>query len=345
MVKIGVIGCGYWGPNIVRNFYKLKDCQVSAVVDLSDDRLNYIRGNFPKIKACTDHAELINDPDIDGVAIITPVASHFNLAKQALLAGKHVLLTKPMTASVAEAEKLVALAEKHQLTLMVDHTFIYSSPVLKIRELIDQGELGQIYYYDSVRVNLGLFQNDVNVLWDLAPHDFSILAYLIDKEPISVSAVGAKPINSGNYKHESVVYVTIRFADDTLAHVHVSWLSPVKIRRTLIGGSNKMVVYDHLDPDNQIKIFDKGVELRSMEEKYKALVQYRVGDMYAPKIDQTEALEVECQHFVDCIKNGTKPITDGYDGLRVVQLLETAQRSMENNGEVIMLESEKISTH
>jgi predicted dehydrogenase len=337
MIKVGVIGCGYWGPNLVRNFYKTPHCEVVGVSDLRPERLQYIQSLYPKVQATPDALELIRNPQIDAIVVVTPVATHYELARAALLEGKHVLVTKPMTRTTAEARQLIELAEQKGLVLMVDHTFIYSGPVRKIKELIDQGELGQIYYYDSVRVNLGLFQNDVNVLWDLAPHDFSILAYLVEKEPISVSAIGARPVNCKHYEHESVAYVSVRFDDGTLAHVHVSWLSPVKIRRTLIGGSRKMVVYDHLDPDNQIKVYDKGVEIRSLEEQYQALVQYRTGDMWAPKVDQTEALEVECRHFIDCCLGKAKPLTDGYAGLQVVELLEAAQRSMDRGGEVISL--------
>jgi predicted dehydrogenase len=344
-VRVGVIGCGYWGPNLVRNFFKLQDCEVVAVADLDPMRLQQIQRLYPKLETTTGAVGLINRSDIDAVAVVTPVSTHYELAHAALRAGKHVLVSKSMTATSAQAEELIALAERQQRILMVDHTFIYGGPVRKIRELIDQGELGQIYYYDSVRVNLGLFQRDVNVLWDLAPHDLSIMTYLIGKEPVSVSALGARPVNSGNYQHKSVAYVTIRFADETLAHVHVSWLSPVKIRRTLIGGSRKMVVYDHLDPDNQVKVYDKGVEVRSPEEQHQALVQYRLGDMYAPKVDQTEALEIECQHFVDCGLGQAKPITDGYSGLKVVRLLEAAQQSMERDGEVIHLGLGGVPTH
>lgn len=337
MIKIGVIGCGYWGPNFVRNFYKIPDCEVVSVADLRLERLQYIKSLYPKIRTTTNALEILHDPNIDAVVVVTPVATHFEIAREALMSGKHVLVTKPITRTSEEAKELIELAKKKGLVLMVDHTFIYSGPVRKIKELIDKGELGEIYYYDAVRVNLGLFQNDVNVLWDLAPHDFSILFYLMDKKPISVVAMGANPVNHANYKHESIAYVTIRFDDNSLAHIHVSWVSPVKIRRTLIGGSKKMVVYDHLDPDNQVKVYDKGVELRSVEEQYQALVQYRTGDMYAPKVDQTEALELECRHFVDCCLGKVKPLTDGYAGLQVVELLEAAQRSMEQGGRVIQL--------
>lgn len=337
MVRVAVIGCGYWGPNLVRNLFKVKDCEMVAVSDLRKERLEYIRSLYPGLKVTTDAAEILKDPTVDAVVIITPVSTHFPIAREALLAGKHVLVTKPMTRTVAEAEELIELAERNNCVLMVDHTFIYSGPVRKIRQLIDAKNLGRIYYIDSARVNLGLFQQDVNVLWDLAPHDFSILSYLIDEAPVSVSTIGARPFNNGHYDLESIAYVTVRFADETLAHIHVSWLSPVKIRRTIIGASHQMVVYDHLDPDNQIKVYDKKVEFLTAEEKYRLLVQYRTGDMYAPKVDQIEALEAECVHFVECIKNGYRPITDGIAGLQVVQLLEAAQRSMERQGEVVSL--------
>jgi len=236
-----------------------------------------------------------------------------------------------MTASVAHAADLVRIAEQKRLTLMVDHTFVYTGAVRKIRELIDSGELGDIYYYDSVRVNLGLFQPDSNVLWDLAPHDFSIMAYLLDKETVDISAVGAAPISWQGWEQESVVYTTVRFADDTLAHFHVNWLSPVKVRRTLIGGSKKMVMYDHLDPDQQIKIFDKGVDLGTDADRYHMLVQYRAGDMLVPKVDQGEALEAVCQDFSRSMQTGAVPRADGQAGLRVVEMLEAAQQSLETH--------------
>lgn len=332
MVRLGVIGCGYWGPNLIRNFAKSKDCQLVAVADMDPRRLEDIRRLYPALKTWTSVPALLDDESLDAVAIATPISTHYELAKRALQRGKHILIEKPMTTTVAQAEELIGLAEKNQRVLMVDHTFIYSGAVRKVRELIDAGELGQVYYYDSVRVNMGLFQRDVNVLWDLAPHDFSIMTYLIDKEPVSVSAMGASPLRWDGWAQESIAYVTVEFGDGTLAHFHVNWLSPVKVRRTLIGGSRKMVIYDHLDPDNQVKVFDKGVEMQTDRERYQALVQYRTGDMVAPKIDQTEALEVACQHFVECIQTGKRPLTDGYAGLRVVRLLEAAQQSMENQG-------------
>lgn len=343
MIKMGVIGCGYWGPNLIRNFFKLRDCDMAIVADLNPDRLDSIQKLYPKLEVTTNASKLINRSDIDAVVIVTPVSTHYELTKAALEAKKHVLVSKPMTQTSTQAKELIALSERERKTLMVDHTFIHSGAVRKIRELIDEGEIGKIYYYDSIRVNLGLFQHDINVLWDLAPHDLSILLYLIDKKPVSVSAVGTHLIDCGDYEHESVSYATIRFEDQTLAHIHVSWVSPVKIRRTLIGGSRKMIVYDHLDPDNQIKVYDKGVKVNNAEEKYQLLIQYRVGDMYAPKVDQTEALEVECKQFVNCILKKEKPITDGYSGLRVVNLLEAAQHSMIHDGKVVPVEDKKIS--
>ena len=242
-----------------------------------------------------------------------------------------------MTVTAAQAKELIRLAELNQKVLMVDHTFIYTGAVRKIKEIIDSGELGELYFYDSVRVNLGLFQPDFNVLWDLAPHDFSIMAYLIDKEPISVSAVGTAPVRWNGWKKESVVYIAVEFADGALAHFHVNWLSPVKVRRTLISGSRKMIAYDHLDTDYQVKVFDKGVEVSDDLDRYRALVQYRAGDMLVPKIDQTEALESLCEDFVRCAQTGQRPLTDGYSGRRVVQLLEAAQRSLEQRNKVALL--------
>ncbi len=332
MVSIGVIGCGYWGPNIIRAFAQHRECQVVAVADLEEERLEPIRRLYPTVRAVTSAEELLESDHIDALAIATPISTHYRLATEALRRGKHVLIEKPMTATVRQSEELIALAAEQKRVLMVDHTFVYSGAVRKIRDLIQAGELGNIYYFDAVRINLGLFQRDLNVLWDLAPHDFSILSYLIDKEPTSVSAVGAAPVHWDGWRRESIAYVTVEYADGTLAHIHVNWLSPVKIRRILIGGSRKIVVYDHLDPDNQVKIFDKGVEAMTDQERRRMLVQYRTGDMHAPKIDQTEALKVACRHFVDCVQTGGTPLTDGRAGLQVVQLLEAAQKSLERRG-------------
>jgi len=342
MVRIGMIGYGYWGPNLLRNLLKIRECQVIALADLNPLQLEAARRLYPSIATTTSAQQVLEDREIDAVVIATPIATHYELAKEALRHSKHILSEKPLTTTVAQAEELIQQAEKKHSILMVDHTFIYSGAVRKLRELIDSGELGELYYYDSVRVNLGLLQPDVNVLWDLAPHDLSIMAYLIDKEPVNVSAVGSSPVHWDGWRRESVAYVTVEFTDGLLAHFHLNWLSPVKVRRTLIGGSRKMAIYDHLDPDNQIKIFDKGVALRADEERYQALVQYRMGDMLAPKIDQTEALEAVCNDFVRCIQTGERPLADGHAGLRVVQLLQAAQQSMENRGQIQRL-SKRLS--
>jgi predicted dehydrogenase len=330
MVSIGVIGCGYWGPNLIRNFAQIRTCQVVAVADRDEERLEPIRRLYPAVRSVRSAEELLNMNEIDAVAIATPIETHFPLAKEALRRGKHVWVEKPLAETVQHSEELVAMADERRKVLMVDHTFIYTGAVRKIREIIDAGELGDLYYYDAVRINLGLFQRDLNVLWDLAPHDLSIMTYLIDKEPVSVSAVGSAPVRWGGWRRESIAYITVGYGDGMLAHMHVNWLSPVKIRRILIGGSRKVVVYDHLDPDNQVKIFDKGVEAITDQARRQMLVQYRTGDMHAPKIDQTEALEVACKHFLDCVHTGRTPLTDGRAGLKVVQLLEAAQRSLES---------------
>ncbi|PYS07977.1 MAG: oxidoreductase [Acidobacteria bacterium] len=330
MINIGVIGCGYWGPNLIRNLNKVKDCCVVAVADQRADRLEAVKHLKSDMKVTTVASELVDSDSIDAIVIATPISTHFDLGRACLARGKHVLIEKPITQTFAQAEELIRLAEKKSKVLMVDHTFIYSGAVRKLREIIDSGELGQIYYYDSVRLNLGLFQSDVNVLWDLAPHDFSLLTYLLDKEPVRVTASGSSPVRWNGWRRESIAYVTVELEGSMIAHFHLNWLSPVKLRRTLIGGSRKMVVYDHLDSVNQIKIFDKGIELREDKDRYNVLVQYRMGDLLIPKVDQTEALETACKHFVHCIQTGEKPITDGYAGLRVVELLEAAERAMKN---------------
>ena len=332
MVNIGVIGCGYWGPNLIRNLTKVKACRVVAIADQKPERLESVKHLNPDMWATTEARELIESDSIDAIVIVTTICTHFDLAKACLNNGKHVLIEKPITQTSAQARELIRLAQDKRKVLMVDHTFIYSGAVRKLREIIDSGDLGEIYYYDSVRLNLGLFRSDVNVVWDLAPHDFSLMNYLLDKKPLRVMASGSAPVGWNGWRQESIAYVTVDLEDSAIAHFHLNWLSPVKLRRTLIGGSRKMVVYDHLDTENQIKIFDKGVELHEDQDRYKVLVQYRTGDLLVPKVDQTEALEVACKHFIHCIQTGEKPITDGYAGLSVVGLLEAAERSMKNEG-------------
>ncbi len=335
-IRIGVIGYGYWGPNLVRNFIKIDKCKIVAISDLSRNRLEIARKLYPFVETTQKSQELLQRKDIDAIVIATPVATHFQLAKEALMHNKHVLIEKPMVETTSQAKELVKLAKENQKILMVDHTFIFTGAVRKIKELINSGEIGEIYYVDSVRVNLGLFQHDVNVLWDLGPHDFSILKYLIPEKPLSVSAFGAVHANYGDKPLENICYVTIKYQNNLIVHFHLNWLSPVKIRRTLIAGSKKMVIYDHLDPDNQVKVFDRGIDVVTPEDRYQTLIQYRTGDMYAPKLDQTEALELVCKHFIQCIFTGQKPITNGEMGFKVVQLLEAAQKSLER-GEVIKL--------
>ena len=339
MLGIGIIGFGYWGPNVVRNFMEIREAAVRRVVDLREDRLELLRRRYPAVQAGCDAGEIFSDPKIDAVVIATPTASHFELAMQALGAGKHVLVEKPMTATVAEADQLVIEAERRGLILMVDHTFVYAPAVRCIRELIMRGDLGQIFYYDSTRINLGLFQRDANVMWDLAVHDLSILGYLFEEEPIAVTATGKSHVG-GNL--ENLAYLTISFASDAIAHINVNWLAPVKIRRTIIGGSRKMVVYDDLEPSEKIKVYDKGINATDDPEQVRSvLIGYRIGDMWAPQLDTTEALSAVTSHFVDCVVKQRKPDTDGQAGLSVLRVLEAATQSMRRNGELVYLSALK----
>ena len=331
MIKVGVIGFGYWGPNIARNFSQNPDLELVGIAELSEKRRAAARNIYPNIPLYNDAKSLIRESRIDAVAIITPISTHYKLAKEVLESGKHVLIEKPMTSSVAEAEKLVELAQKKNLTLMVDHTFVYSPAVRKIKEKLDNNELGDLYYFDSVRINLGLFQQDVNVVWDLAPHDISIMQHLLNNKKVKyVCAQGASHTPSGI---ENIAYVTINFDNDFLAHFHVNWLAPTKIRRILICGTEKMLVFDDVQPSEKIKIYDKGITIKNGRETiYKTLIQYRIGDVHVPNIPNTEALQIETAHFVDCVSNGSTPDSDGEDGLYVVRILEAAQNSLDNNG-------------
>jgi len=330
VVSVAVVGCGYWGPNLVRNFFDVPGCRMAAICDLSETRLDNLQRRHPSLRTTTSFEDVLSDDSIDAVAIATPVASHYPLAKRALEAGKHVLLEKPLTPSTEDAEELVRIARERDLRLMVDHTFVYTGAVQRIKQLIDSGEIGNLYYYDSVRINLGLVQHDVSVLWDLASHDLAIMDYLLDTTPIGVSATGARHFNG----HADVAYLTVRFPDDLIAHFHVNWLSPVKVRRTLIGGDRRMVLFDDIEPTEKVKLYDRGVQWgeNPEEDRRHRLVAYRLGDMHAPAIDQTEALKNECQHFIHCIQTGEQPVTDGEAGLRVVRLLEAAERSLANQG-------------
>lgn len=334
MIRAGVVGYGYWGPNLVRNFSEAPGCAVTWVSDLSPDRLAQAQLRHPSVRTTTDYKALLADPDLDAVIIATPISTHYNLTLQALEAGKHVLVEKPLTANSDQARRLIDEAERRGLVLMVDHTFIYTGAVRKIRDLIAAGELGDIYYYDSVRVNLGLFQHDVNVLWDLAVHDLAIMDYLLPAQPVAVSATG---ISHFPGEPENLSYMTLFFDSSLIAHVNANWLAPTKLRRTLIGGSRKMVLYDDLEPSEKVRVYDKGVSVSSKESVYQMLVSYRTGDMLAPKLDMTEALGAEARHFVQCIEKSERPITDGHAGLRVVTLLEAAQKSMAERGRLVEL--------
>jgi predicted dehydrogenase len=335
MIGIGVIGYGYWGPNLVRNFMEADGARVVALSDLRPERLALAERRYPSIKRTTDYRELLRDPAVDAVVIATPVSSHFDLTLEALQAYKHVLVEKPLATSSEQAERLIEEAERRQRILMVDHTFVYTGAVRNIRELVAGNALGDIYYYDSVRVNLGLFQHDMNVIWDLAVHDLSIMDYVLPVKPIAVSATGISNIQG---QPENVAYITLFFPDRQIAHIHVNWLAPVKVRRTLIGGSEKMVVYDDLEPSEKVKIYDKGVTISQRPEAvYEMLVSYRAGDMWAPRLDGAEALHTEAAHFIECILDQKRPETDGEAGLRIVRILEAATRSLNGRGQLMEL--------
>jgi predicted dehydrogenase len=337
MITVGVVGYGYWGPNLVRNFADVPGSQVGFVTDIRADRLSHVRGRYPAVRVSTDYRDLINDPAVDAVAIATPVSSHFDLAMAALRAGKHVLVEKPMTSTADQSLALIDEADKRGLVLMVDHTFVYTSAVQKIRDLTQGGDLGEIYYYDSVRINLGLFQHDVNVLWDLAVHDLSIMDYVLARTPVSVSATGLAHVAG---QPENIAYMTMFFDGQLIAHVHVNWLAPVKVRRTLLGGSRRMIVFDDLEVSEKIKVYDRGISVNpSPENVYQMLIGYRAGDMWAPQLPLAEALQTEARHFIECIEQRKTPTTDGQAGLRVVRLLEAATRSMMRHGALVQIDA------
>lgn len=335
MLNIGVIGYGYWGPNLVRNFNECEASNVVAVSDLNPQRLSLVSNRYPTIETTPEHQRLFEDSRIDAIAIATPVATHFDLAMAALRADKHVFVEKPLTQTSAEGRELVAEAERRGLVLMVDHTFIYTGAVRKMRELVEGGELGDVYYYDSVRVNLGLFQPDVSVIWDLAVHDLAIMHYVFPEPPRAVSATGMGHVPG---KPENIAYLSVFFDKDVIGHVHVNWLSPVKIRHTMIGGSRKMVLYDDLELSEKIKVYDKGITITNREEVYETLIGYRTGDMWAPKLLTGEALQYEAVEFADCIEQNRHPPNDGHAGLTVVRILEAATESLKRRGEPVTLD-------
>ena len=334
MLRIGVVGYGYWGPNIVRNFNTANGSEVTMVCDMNQQILKKVKKVYPQINVTDNIDELIKSPDVDAIAIATPVFTHHDLAKKALEAGKSIFLEKPFTYTVAEAEDLVELAAKKNLKLMVDHTFLYTGAVRKIRQLIDDGILGNLYYFDSIRVNLGLFQHDVNVVWDLAPHDISIMDYVIGEKPQAVVATGV-----GHFDRdlEDVAYLTFYYDHNIIAHINVNWLSPVKVRTTLLGAEKKMLVWNDLEPDEKIKIYDKGVQVKSKEGKYNLLVNYRSGDMWAPKVEHTEALKLMAEKFVDYVENGGTIVNDGIAGLNNIKMLEAANKSLTNKSGMVYI--------
>lgn len=332
MIRMGIIGYGYWGPNVVRNFHATEGCQVTTVCDKDPDCLARVQRTYPGINVTCDAGEVTRSPDIDAVAVVTPVWTHFSLVRDALRNGKHVFVEKPFTSTVAQAEELIELAEAKNRLIMVDHTFLFTGAVRKIRQLIDEGTLGRLYYYDSTRVNLGLFQHDLNVIWDLAPHDLSIMDYLVGKWPDTILASGQMHLNG----FEDTAYLTIYFSDNIIAHINVNWLSPVKVRTTLIGGEKRMVVWNDLAADEKLKVYDKGVEVKN-GGIHDLLVSYRSGDMWCPKIEQTEALAAEARYFLECIQTNRRAFNDGAAGLRVVRLLEAADRSLKERGTPVQL--------
>jgi predicted dehydrogenase len=338
MINIGLIGYGYWGPNLARNFSRLADCRLAAICDSSPSRQQLAAIEYPQAFVTDDYEQLLKRPDIDAVAIATPVSYHYGLAKAALMAGKHLLVEKPLAETSAQALELVELAERKNLVLAVDHTFLFTGAVRKIKQLLDAGTLGELLYIDSVRINLGLFQKDVNVLYDLAPHDLSIVGHLVGEPPLTVQAMGACHARQGQ---ENIVYLHLEYPGDLLAHFHLSWLAPVKIRKTLLAGTNKMIVYDDLDQAEKVKVYDKGI---TVEEDINSLhnikVDYRTGDMLAPKLSHREALSLEAEHFRDCVLGREKPLSSGRDGLAVVRILEAAQLSLSQGGAKISVETD-----
>ena len=339
MLRLGVIGYGYWGPNVARNFAAQPDCRVTVICDGDASARARALSHHPAARTVANADDVLTSPSIDAVAIVTPVSSHYELARRALVNGKHVFIEKPFTATSEQAEELIDLAERKKLLIMVDHTFLFTGAVRKMKELIEQDVLGRLYYYDSTRVNLGLFQHDVNVVWDLAPHDLSIMDHLIGLDPERVVATGQAHLNG----LEDIAYVTLYFPNRVTAHINVNWLSPVKVRTTLLGGERKMLVWNDVEPTEKIKVYDKGVELGTREGIYDLLINYRSGDMWAPRVEQTEALQLEARYFIDCLEGARRPYNDGHAGLRVVRMLEAIQKSLNGGGEPVCMEPERRS--
>lgn len=334
-VGIGVVGYGYWGPNLVRNFVSNPSARVVGVADLDPAKLVASSHLYPGVATTNRYEDLLEDPSIDAIAIATPVRTHYDLAMAALKAGKHVLVEKPLAPSADLVSRLIDEADRRGLALMVDHTFLYTPAVQKIRDLITQDQLGDLYYYDSTRSSLGLFQSDVNVIWDLAVHDISIIQYLLNEDPVAVSATGSSHVAGSP---ENMAHITMFFESKCVAHVSVNWLSPIKVRQTFVGGSKKMIVYDDLEPTEKIKVYDKGITLNELPENaHQFRIGYRAGDMWAPNISTKEALQTEVEHFLECVRTGATPISDGLSGLRVIEVLEAASRSIADHGRPVRL--------
>jgi len=336
ILKIGIIGLGYWGVNLVRNFANLKDTELKMVVDSRPERKEALDKLCPAAIFSDTADELLNDPEIDAVVIATPVFTHYELAKRSLEMNKHVLIEKPMTSSTKQAEELIEIAQRKKKVLMVDHTFLYTGSVMKMKSLIMNGDIGKVKYFDSTRINLGLFQPDINVLWDLAPHDISILNYLIEERPYSVQATGVSHTHNGI---ENIAYITVNYESGFIAHFSCSWTSPVKIRMMLIGGEQKMIVFNDVEPTEKIKVYDTGYEYKTDEDKKRILVDYRTGDIYTPKLDMREALALMANDFVSAVRNGTTPLSDHVSGLEVIKILEASQESIKNKGREVIIKN------
>lgn len=332
-LRIGVIGYGYWGPNLVRNFSLLEDAKVTVVSDLDSNKLKIVKATYPTVQTVNTEKELISHPDVDAVAIATPISTHFPFAKAALDAGKHVLVEKPMAQKVSECRELMDIAAKKNLTLMVGHTFLYTGAVRKMRELIESGDIGKLYYFDSARFNLGLLQHDVNVIWDLAPHDLSILLYLVDERPTAIQALAHRHVGKSQ---EEIATLTLLYSSGFHANIRLSWISPVKIRLQLLAGSKKMIEFDDVEPSEKVRVYDKGVSVGG-EEVTAFNPIYRAGDVLIPALDRTEALKKQTAHFIESIRKKSAPLSDGKNGLAVVALLEAAQESLTKNGAFIQL--------
>jgi predicted dehydrogenase len=336
VVTVGVVGCGYWGPNLIRNFNQLPGSSIKYCCDLDDGRLKHMKGLYPHAVMTNRFEDLVEDDEVDAVCVATPVSAHFPIAKACLEGGKHVLVEKPLASSIAEAEELTATADRVGKVLFTGHTFVYNAAVQKMRELIQAGELGDMFYVSSIRVNLGLFQEDINVIWDLAPHDISIMNYLFGGQPVTVCTYAKSYIRKGI---EDVAFLVLQYAEGVVAHIHVSWLDPCKIRRTTLVGSKKMLVYDDTSPLEKIRVYDKGVTIQPHYDTFGEFqLAYRFGDIIVPKINDVEPLKTECGHFVECIRTGQRPRSDGAAGLEVVKVVERACESAKLGGAPLALE-------